>query len=69
VITLLEVAQATGIHRATLSKIANERGYVTSSEYLERLCRYFGCSFDQLMELAPEDPKRKTGKKEKGRAR
>lgn len=50
VITIAEVAAATGIHRATLSKIANEPGYNTGTDYVDRLCTYFGCRIEQLVE-------------------
>lgn len=48
VMTLAEVAESTGIHRVTLSKIANNRGYHTGTEILDRLCRYFGCEIGQV---------------------
>ena len=41
VITLAEIAKETGIHRTTLSKIANERGYNTGTENIDKLCRFF----------------------------
>lgn len=50
VITLAEVSKETGIHRATLSKISNERGYNTGSENIDRLCNYFGCDVSDIME-------------------
>lgn len=50
VITLAEVAQVTGIHRATLSKIANTPGYNTGTENVDRLCAYFGCRVEQVIE-------------------
>lgn len=49
VITLAEVAEATGIHRVTLSKIANNRGYHTGTDILDRLCTYFGCQVGDLV--------------------
>jgi putative transcriptional regulator len=53
VVSLQEVAQATGIHRATLSKIANERGYNTGTENVDRLCQFFNCRVEQLLEVIP----------------
>jgi len=53
-ITLAEVAEGTGIHRVTLSKIANNRGYHTSTEILDKLCSYFGCQVGQVAEHVPE---------------
>ena len=54
VITLAEVAQETGIHRATLSKIANERGYNTGTDNVDRLCAYFACEVQDLLQRVPE---------------
>lgn len=54
VITIAEVALETGIHRATLSKIANTHGYSTGTDNLDRLCNYFGCRIEQLIEHVPD---------------
>lgn len=54
VITITEVASATGINRMTLSKIANHPGYSTVTENLDRLCNYFDCSLSQLAEHIPD---------------
>lgn len=40
-VTVDEVSKETGIHRTTLSKIANQRGYNTTTEILDKLCEYF----------------------------
>jgi len=50
VITMVEVAKETGIHRMTLSKLANNRGYNPTADLLDRLCTYFGCRIEQLVE-------------------
>ena len=49
VIPLSEIAQATGIHRATLSKIANQPGANVGTELIDRLCRYFDCQPGDLL--------------------
>lgn len=49
-VTLSEVAEATGIHRVTLSKIANERGYNAGIDNVNRLCAFFQCQPNDLME-------------------
>lgn len=54
VITLSEVAAGTGIHRATLSKIANEKGYNTGTDNLDRLCSFFECEIQELVQYVPE---------------
>lgn len=50
VITITEVANATGINRMTLSKIANHPGYSTVTDNLDKLCSYFNCPLGQLAE-------------------
>ncbi len=54
VISLTEVAASTGINRMTLSKIANHPGYSTVTDNVDRLCSYFGCRVEQLLEHIPE---------------
>ncbi len=54
VVTIAEVAEATGINRSTLSKIANEKGYNTGTDNLDRLCRYFRCGLQQIAEYLEE---------------
>lgn len=54
VITLVEIAEATGIHRTTLGKISNVVGYNCGLDALDRLCGYFGCRIEQLAEFIPE---------------
>ena len=49
VVPLSEVAEATGIHRATLSKMVNQPGANIGTEMIDRLCRYFGCQPGDLM--------------------
>lgn len=47
-ITYEDIAKATGIHRTTLSKIANQKGYNTTTDVLDKLCVYFGVELDKL---------------------
>ena len=54
-ITIGEVAQATGLHRMTLSKMINQRGYNTGTENLDRLCGYFNCRIEDIVEYIPND--------------
>lgn len=49
-VTIEEVAKATGIHRTTLSKIANKVGYSTTTDVLDLLCSYFDCEIGELVE-------------------
>jgi putative transcriptional regulator len=52
-ITIGEVAKAAGIHRMTLSKMINQRGYNTGTENLDRLCAFFDCEIEDLVEYVP----------------
>lgn len=55
VITIKEIAEEIGVSRVTLSKVANSRGHVSvKSEYIEKLCRYFDCTPNDLMTLLPD---------------
>lgn len=49
-ITVQEVAEATGVNRMTLSKILNHKGYSTGTDILDRLCAYFDCRIEDLVE-------------------
>jgi putative transcriptional regulator len=52
-VTIGEVADAAGIHRMTLSKLINQRGYNTGTENLDRLCDFFECDINDLVEYIP----------------
>lgn len=53
-VTVQEIAQATGITRNTLSKMLNQHGASVRSENLDRLCAYFECRIEDLVEYVPE---------------
>ncbi len=53
-ISMKDVAEATGIHPVTLSKIAKNRGYNPSLELIDRLCSYFECDVQTLLVHVPE---------------
>ena len=48
-ISLDEVARESGVSRNTLTRIANTWGYSTTTENLDRLCKYFGCALADLV--------------------
>lgn len=56
-ITLNEVSDVTGIARATLNRIANIPGYNTTTDNLDALCLYFGCTPGELLEHVIGKPK------------
>ena len=49
-VTIGEVAEATGIHRMTLSKMINQRGYNSGTDSLDKLCKFFSCNVQDLAE-------------------
>ena len=55
VVLLTEVAEAAGIHRATLSKVANQPGANIGTDIIDKLCRYFGCQPGDLLMYIEED--------------
>ncbi len=50
-----EVAEATGIHRTTLSRMLNQRGYNATTSNLDSLCRYFECTLAELAIYIPDE--------------
>ena len=54
-ITLVEVSEATGINRMTLSKMINHKGYSGVTDNLDKLCRFFDCKIEELIEYIPDD--------------
>ena len=54
-VTINEIATATGLNRMTLSKILNQKGYGTGTETIDRLCEYFSCQIQDLMERLPDE--------------
>ena len=54
VVTMIEIAGATGIHRMTLSRLANQPGYNPTADVLDKLCTFFECRIEQLVEHLPE---------------
>lgn len=55
VVPLTEIAQATGIHRATLSKMVNQPGSNVGTDIIDKLCRYFMCQPGDLMTFLSEE--------------
>ncbi|MBN8748350.1 MAG: helix-turn-helix transcriptional regulator [Variovorax sp.] len=54
-ITILDVAEGSGVNRMTLSKILNHRGYSTGTDIVDKLCAYFGCPVSDLLEHIAEE--------------
>ena len=58
-VTFEEVSVSTGVNRTTLSKMANQRGYNTTTDNLDQLCRFFGCALGELAEYVSMDSETK----------
>ena len=54
-VELLEVAQATGIHRTTLSKMVNVRGYNATLANVDALCKFFRCGVGDIATYVPDE--------------
>jgi putative transcriptional regulator len=53
-LTFDELAKETGIHRTTLSKIANTRSYNTTTDNIDKLCQFFKCQVGDLMQYVDQ---------------
>ncbi|GAC1505561.1 MAG: hypothetical protein NVS1B6_13480 [Steroidobacteraceae bacterium] len=53
-LTLTEVAEATGIVRTTLSRMVGPKHFNTTTDNLEKLCKFFGCQVGDLAEYVPD---------------
>ena len=54
-LTIAKLAEGSNIARPTLSRILNQRGYNTTTENLGKLCAFFGCRIEDLVEYIPDD--------------
>lgn len=54
-VTIGEVADAAGIHRMTLSKMINQKGYNTGTDNLDKLCSFFECDISDVVEFIPDN--------------
>lgn len=54
-INLDELSGVTGVNKSTLSRISSVRGYNTTTDNIDKLCRFFGCTVDKLMEYVPDE--------------
>ena len=56
-VTLLEIAEATGVGRITLSRMLKP-GAIVRTDTLDRLCAYFKCDLQGLAEFLPDETKK-----------
>lgn len=55
-ITIGDVAEQTGISRATITRIANVPGYNTNTDTINLLCGFFECEPGELLQLVNQSP-------------
>jgi len=48
---IADVARDTGINRGTITRLYQETAVRVDFEVMEKLCRYFSCEIDELLEL------------------
>ena len=53
-ITLIEIAEKTGIARSTLSRLMSTTGYNTTTDVIDKLCKFFNCQTQQVAEYIPD---------------
>ena len=54
-IELQDVAEGSGVHRTTLSRMINVRGYNLTVNNLDALCRFFGCQLGEIAEYVADE--------------
>lgn len=53
-VNIADVHRATGLNRTVITALYYERAQRLDLDALEKLCRYFGCSIGEFLELGPE---------------
>ncbi|EAU55208.1 helix-turn-helix domain-containing protein [Mariprofundus ferrooxydans] len=53
--TLVELAEQTGISRTTLQRIANTPGHSTTTEHIDKLCKALNCNLNDLIEFSQDE--------------
>ncbi|WP_209326931.1 helix-turn-helix domain-containing protein [Pseudoalteromonas sp. PA2MD11] len=48
-ISMAEVAEAAGLQKAAISKMAKNNNYSTTTRTLDALCTYFDCKIEDLI--------------------
>ena len=52
---IMDVARATGLHRNTISLLYKEEAARIEVEAMDKLCRLFNCSVNELFEYVPDE--------------
>ncbi|MBL1141850.1 MAG: helix-turn-helix transcriptional regulator [Proteobacteria bacterium] len=53
-VTINDVVEATNLARQTISRIANQPTYSTTTDTIDTLCKYFNCQPGELMEYVQD---------------
>jgi putative transcriptional regulator len=64
-LTLIALSAATGIHRTTLTKLANQKGYNATAESIDRLCKFFDCPVEALVTRVADSPTERVARPKK----
>lgn len=54
-VSLGEISEKTGIHLSTLSRIANQKASNTTIGNLEKICQFFDCELQELVEFVQDE--------------
>lgn len=54
-VSLKDLSNETGIHLSTLSRIANQKASNTTIGNIEKICNFFGCQIQELVEFIPDE--------------
>ena len=54
-LSITELAQKTGVNRSSLSRISSQKGYNTTTDNINKICTFFNCSVQELIEFIPDD--------------
>jgi len=53
-VSMDEISAATGVHRTTLSRIANQKGYNATTDVLDKLCAFFQVPLGKVAEYVDD---------------
>lgn len=53
-LTIAELEKGSTVTRPTLSRIINQRGYNTTTDNLGKLCTFFNCRIEDLVEFVAD---------------
>ncbi|MBN1142267.1 MAG: helix-turn-helix transcriptional regulator [Deltaproteobacteria bacterium] len=54
-LTIAELAEKSGVARPTISRILNQKRYNTTTDNIGRLCAFFDCPVEELVEYVRDE--------------